>query len=73
LPVDHNFKKGQIMHIVNNIPKGTASGMGGNRAEFYKYCTIALSATAANAFQRVYSCFMAQGAWPKAIHPYFSG
>jgi hypothetical protein len=64
------------MHIVNNIPKGIASGMGGNRTEFYKYCTITSSATIANAFQRAYICFvnmLAQGAWPKAIDPYFSG
>jgi hypothetical protein len=24
LPAGHKFKKGQIMHIVNSIPKGTA-------------------------------------------------
>jgi hypothetical protein len=41
LAASHNFKKGQIMHIVNNISKGTASGMDGNRAEFYKYCVAA--------------------------------
>jgi hypothetical protein len=28
----HNFKKGQIMHIVNNILKGIALGMDGNHA-----------------------------------------
>jgi hypothetical protein len=27
----HNFKKGQIMHIVNSIPKGTVPGMDDNR------------------------------------------
>jgi hypothetical protein len=31
----HNFKKGQIMHIVNSILKGTVPGMVGNRVEFY--------------------------------------
>jgi hypothetical protein len=36
LPVGHKFKKGQIMHIVNNIPKGTTLGMDDNHAEFYK-------------------------------------
>ncbi len=55
LPTSHNFKKGQIMHIVNNIPKGTAPGMDGNRAKFYKYYAAALSATMANAFQQAYS------------------
>jgi hypothetical protein len=32
----HNFKKGKIMHIVNNMPKGNALG-NGNCAEFYMY------------------------------------
>jgi hypothetical protein len=46
----HNFKKGQIMHIVNNIPKGIASGMDGNHAKFYKYCATAPLVTATDAF-----------------------
>jgi hypothetical protein len=46
----HNFKKGQIMHIVNSIPKGTAPVMDGNRAEFYRYCVAALLATVADTF-----------------------
>jgi hypothetical protein len=63
------------MHIINSIPKGTASGMDGNRVEFYMYCAAAPSATAADTFQRAYCRFvnvLAQGAWPKAIGPYFS-
>jgi hypothetical protein len=50
LPTGHNFKKGQIIHIVNSIPRGTAPEMDDNRAEFYKYCTATPSATAANTF-----------------------
>jgi hypothetical protein len=50
--IGHNFKKGQIMHIINSNPKGTMSSMDGNRAKFYKYCVAALSATAADVFQR---------------------
>jgi hypothetical protein len=42
LPADHNFKKGQIMHIINSILKGTALGMDGNRTEYYKYCATPL-------------------------------
>jgi hypothetical protein len=41
LPASHNFKKGQIMHIVNSIPKGTAPSMDNNRAKFYMYCAAA--------------------------------
>jgi hypothetical protein len=72
----HNFKKGEIMHIVNNISKGTMPSMDGNRAEFYKYYAVAPSATAMDAFQRAYSRFinvLVQGASPEAISPYFSG
>jgi hypothetical protein len=64
------------MCIVNNIPKGIASGMDGNHAKFYMYCTAASSTTAADAFERAYTRFvnmLAQGAWPKAISPYFRG
>jgi hypothetical protein len=64
------------MHIVNNIPKGTVSGMDDNRAEFYKYCAVVPLATAADTFQKVYNRFvnvLAQGAWLEAIGPYFSG
>ncbi len=64
------------MHIVNSIPWGTALGMDDNCTEFYMYCTVAPSATAANAFQRAYTRFvnlLAPGTWPEAISPYFSG
>jgi hypothetical protein len=57
LPTGHNFKKGQIMHIVNSIPKGTAPGMDGNRVEFYKYCAVTPSATT-DVFQRAYNRFV---------------
>jgi hypothetical protein len=75
LPAGHNFKKGQIMHIVNNIPKGTTLNMDNNRAEFYKYCVAARSTIVVDIFQRAYNRFinmLAQGAWPEAIGPYFS-
>ncbi len=58
LPTGHKFKKGQIMHIVNSIPKATAPGMDDNRAEFYNYCATAPSTTAADACQRAYSHFV---------------
>ncbi len=47
----HNFKKGQIMHIVNNIPKGTTPGTDDNHTEFYMYYVATLSATAVDVFQ----------------------
>jgi hypothetical protein len=75
LPASHNFKKGQIMHIVNSIPKGTMPGMDGNRAKYYKYCAAAPSATTADAFLWAYNRFvnmLAQGVWPEAIGSYFS-
>jgi hypothetical protein len=53
------------MHIVNNIPKGTALGMDGNHVDLYMYCVVAPSATPTDAFQRAYNCFinvLAQGA-----------
>ncbi len=58
LPIGHNFKKDQIMHIVNNIPKGTAPGMDDNRVEYYMYYADAPSAIAADAFQRAYNRFV---------------
>ncbi len=62
------------MHIVNSIPKGITLGMDGNRTEFSKYCVAASSTTAADVFQRAYNHnVLAQGAWPEAISPYFSG
>jgi hypothetical protein len=59
------LQEGQIMYIVNNILKGTASNMDSNRVEFYKYCIATPSATATDAFQQAYSHFvnvLAQGA-----------
>jgi hypothetical protein len=58
LLVSHNFKKGQIMHIINTIPKGTTPSMDGNHAEFYKYCAATPSATTTINFQQVYSRFV---------------
>jgi hypothetical protein len=49
--------------------------MDGNHVEFYKYCTAAPSVNAMYAFQQAYSCIvnmLVQGAWPKAINPYFN-
>jgi hypothetical protein len=46
------------MRIINNIPKGTALGMDGNRAEFYKYCAVIPSATTADAFQQAYNRYV---------------
>ncbi|CAK9872755.1 unnamed protein product [Sphagnum jensenii] len=62
------------MHIVNSIPKDTP-GMDGNRVEFYKYCAASPLTSVADAFQRVYNCFinmLAQGAWLEAIGLYFN-
>jgi hypothetical protein len=56
-PTNHNFKKGQIMHTVNSILKGTAPGMDSNHAEFYKYCVATPSTTARDTFQRAYMRF----------------
>jgi hypothetical protein len=58
------------MHIVNIILKGTAPSMDGNRVEFFKYCAVALLATAMDTFQQAYSRFvnvLAKGAWLEAI------
>jgi hypothetical protein len=41
------------MHIANNILKGTAPDMDGNRAEYYKYCAVVPLAIVADANQRV--------------------
>jgi hypothetical protein len=63
------------MHIINSTPKGTASSMDDNRAEFYKYRTTAPSPTVADAFQGAYSRFvnmLVQGTCPEAISPYFN-
>jgi hypothetical protein len=75
LSAGHNFKKGHIMHIVNNISKGTTPGMDGNRAEFYKHSAATPSTNAVDVFQRAYNRFvnvLVQGAWPEAISLYFS-
>jgi hypothetical protein len=58
LSADHNFKKGQIMHIVNRILKDTAPGMDGNRIEFYMYCVVAPSTTTTDAFKQAYTRFV---------------
>jgi hypothetical protein len=58
VPAGHNFKKRQIMHIVNNISKGTTPGLDGNRTEFYMNCVVASSTIAVDAFQRAYTHFV---------------
>jgi hypothetical protein len=50
LLVGQNYKKDEIMHIVNNIPKGTVPSMDDNRAKFYMFCVAALLAIMADVF-----------------------